>query len=130
MNHKAGLEHDLFVIYDKECPLCNRFACAAVRTPTLHLLNGRENPALLGQAKTKGLDIDRGIIVSYKNELHFGADALELIARKVAFTGPTKFLLRLVARYQWLAKLLYPLMAVSRRQLLKILGRPLINIPR
>jgi predicted DCC family thiol-disulfide oxidoreductase YuxK len=118
------------ILYDRECPVCDAYCTIAdVRADAgkIRLLDARKDGDLLREATARSLDIDEGMVVRYRGELHYGADAIHVLAllspRKTLFDK----LSWLVFRSRKRARIVYPLMKAGRNLLLKILGRTRIN---
>ncbi len=118
----------MVVLYDKECPICNHFACAIdTNNSDITVRNSRHNPEELVAAAANGLDIDQGAIVFYQGRFCFGDEAICLIANHSDAKGFVGWLNRNILRHRQLAKVVYPLFVRLRRLLLWLKGKPLIG---
>ena len=121
---------EILVIYDKECPVCDAY-CHAVHIPDsvgeLHLVNAREDKAVMGEITRQGLDIDQGMVVKVEGALYYGADAIRALAQ-MSSSGD---LLGGVSRWLFASKrrseMLYPMFRSARNLLLKVLRKTKIN---
>jgi len=120
---------DDYVLYDGACPACSRYVAATGLKAQggITLIDARTNPALVAEHAAAGRNIDDGMVVTVDGVTHFGADAtckLAEIGRPATIWQ--RFLLWFVGAAPW-AKPLYPALSAGRRQLLRLLGRPLIG---
>lgn len=118
------------VLYDRECPVCDAYCTIAdVRSDAgkIRLLDARKDSELLREVTARSLDVDEGMVVRYRGELHYGADAIHVLAllspRKTLFDKVTWVVFRSKRR----ARVVYPVMKAGRNLLLKLLGRSRIN---
>ena len=118
------------ILYDRECPVCDVYCnIADVRADagTVSRLDARADSELLREVTARSLDIDEGMVVRYRGTLHYGADAIHVLAllspRKSLFDKFTYAVFRSKRR----ARVVYPVMKAGRNLLLKILGRTRIN---
>jgi predicted DCC family thiol-disulfide oxidoreductase YuxK len=124
-------EEDLVeILYDRECPVCDAYCTIAdVRAEAgkIRLLDARKDSELLREVTARSLNIDEGMVVRYRGELHYGADAIHVLAllspRKTLFDRLSWLVFRSKSR----ARVVYPVMKAGRNLLLKILGRTRIN---
>jgi predicted DCC family thiol-disulfide oxidoreductase YuxK len=118
------------ILYDRECPVCEAYCTLAEVRPAagrIRLLDARQDSELLREVTARSLDIDEGMVVRYRGELYYGADAIHVLAQ----LSPRQ---TLFDRLTWLvfgsrrrARLLYPVMKAGRNLALKTLGRKRIN---
>jgi predicted DCC family thiol-disulfide oxidoreductase YuxK len=118
------------ILYDRECPVCDAYCTLAdVRKDAgrIKLLDARKDSELLREVTARSLDIDEGMVVRYRGELHYGADAIHVLA----LLSPRKTLFDkiswLVFRSRKRARVVYPAMKAGRNLILKILRRTRIN---
>jgi predicted DCC family thiol-disulfide oxidoreductase YuxK len=118
------------ILYDRECPVCDAYCnISNVRADAgqIRLLDARKDGDLLRAVTARGLDIDEGMVVRYRGALHYGADAIHVLAslspRKTLFDRLTW----LVFRSRRRARVVYPAMKAGRNLLLKVLGRKRID---
>ena len=118
------------ILYDRECPVCDAYCSLADVRPDagrISLLDARQDGELLRQVTARSLDIDEGMVVKYRGQIHYGADAIHILAtlspRKNLFDRASYLLFRSRRR----ARLVYPVMKAGRNLLLKLLGRTRIN---
>jgi predicted DCC family thiol-disulfide oxidoreductase YuxK len=121
----------LLVVYDGHCPLCANFArLYSVRKNVgdLELINAREQPALVRELRSKGMEINEGMIVTWRGHHYFGADAMNLLAILGNESGLIGMLNRSLFRNRTIAAVAYPLLASGRKVMLALLGRKLIPL--
>ena len=118
------------ILYDRECPVCDAYCSLADVRPEagrISLLDARQDGELLRQVTARSLDIDEGMVVKYRGELYYGADAIHILAtlspRNSLFDRASHLLFRSRRR----ARIVYPVMKAGRNLLLKLLGRTRIN---
>ncbi|NKB98869.1 MAG: DUF393 domain-containing protein [Pseudomonadales bacterium] len=117
------------VVYDKQCPACNQYCVLAEKFSEreIELIDARDASELMDDITQLGLDIDEGMVVEVDGQLHYGADAIHVLAR----TGPRRGLFNRVNRLMFsnakVATLLYPLLRSVRNLLLKMLRVSRIN---
>ena len=121
---------EILVVYDKECPVCDAYCHAArVRESpgALRLVNAREKTALMDEITGRGLDIDQGMVVKIGGTLHYGADAIHVLAMTSNASGMVGSINRWIFASQRRSKILYPVFRSARNLLLKILRKTKIN---
>ena len=128
-NHDASDE--LALIYDGKCPVCTAYSCAVgsgdEAAPAIRRIDARGGDAMVGLATAAGLDLDEGMVVSYRGKLHHGADALHLMATLAPARGLWNRVNRFMFGSRAASRLLYPLLRSGRNLLLRLLGRKKIN---
>ena len=120
----------IFIIYDKECPACNKF-CQIVRiresVGDLVLINARDKNNIMNDITERGLDINQGMILKMDEQLYYGSDAIHALAllssRSVIFNRFNYWLFK----SKTLSRLLYPVLRFFRNLLLKLLNKTKIN---
>lgn len=124
------MSEQIRIVYDKECPACHaycRLAKANAGPEEVVLIDARDKSDLMEEITNRGLDIDEGMVVAVGGELHYGADAIHILARvqqeKTLFNHAN----RLLFKKARIARLLYPLLRAVRNFLLKLLGVKRIN---
>jgi predicted DCC family thiol-disulfide oxidoreductase YuxK len=120
---------DDYVLYDGACPACSRYVAATglKSQGDIKLIDARVHPELVAEHAAAGRNIDDGMVVTLGGVTHFGAEATRKLAEiGRPATGWQRFLLWFVGAAPW-AKPLYPALSAGRRQLLRLLGRPLIG---
>lgn len=118
------------VLYDTECPVCDAYCSIAEiekSKGSIERIDARKDGDLLREVTAKNLDIDEGMVVKYRNELYYGADAIHILSilapRKSLFEKISYHLFKSKTR----ARLIYPVLKAGRNLLLRVLGRSRIN---
>ncbi|WP_020681682.1 DCC1-like thiol-disulfide oxidoreductase family protein [Marinobacterium rhizophilum] len=121
---------ELLLIYDKECPFCDRY-CRLVRiraaVGTLRLVNARESSELMAEVTAAGLDIDQGMVLKMGGRLYYGAEAMRVLALLSSRSGAFNRLNYWIFRSKVLSSLLYPLLRACRNLTLRLMGKSRIN---
>jgi predicted DCC family thiol-disulfide oxidoreductase YuxK len=116
-----------FLLYDGECPACSAYvAMSRLRQlyPRLRVLDARTEPALVAELRTRGYEINEGMVLCLGGVIHFGGDATRMIARLGA-SSPSRWrraALDAIGTGPWSAAL-YPWLNRGRRLLLRLLQR-------
>ena len=106
-------------IYDGECPFCNHFAELLEiksKIKNIKILDGRKNLALINSLLEKGYDLDKGAILLKDEEIFHGAEAINVICKRI--NNPSSSLLLLLSRVFKSTKrtrVLFPLLVRARR---------------
>ena len=119
-----------WLIYDGECPVCRRYALHLDLKRFLGelvLVNAREGGPIVDEVRALPHDLNEGMVLKIDGRFHRGDAALHALAllsdgRKIfgAFN-------RLMFHSRASARLIYPLLKLGRRALLKIKGVPMID---
>jgi predicted DCC family thiol-disulfide oxidoreductase YuxK len=117
-----------FLLYDGECPVCQRYVLwVAVREarPDIRLINAREAESLVFELRARGIEVNDTMVLRLDNQEYLGGSAM---AKLLELSNDRSRLQRLASMIAAPPlKRLYPLLAVGRKALLKMLGRPLIK---
>lgn len=118
-----------WLLYDGECPFCSRYV-ALVRLREaigpLRLVDAREGGRELAIARSAGLDINTGMVLSLDGQLFHGDACLNRLALLSTSSGFFNRLNGFLFRSPWMARVSYPLMRSTRNGVLRLLGRSLI----
>ena len=117
------------VIYDGDCPFCNRFAkFYAIRSNAgdIELINAREKPVLVHELRSKGMEINDGMVVIWRGHHYHGAEGMCLLSRLGAESGAFTMLNNFLFCNKYVAGTIYPALAAGRRLILLLLRRKLI----
>jgi len=121
---------DILLVYDRQCPACDYY-CNLVRiresVGRLVLMDARDGGPIMAEITAAGLDIDQGMVLKTGRTLHYGADAIHVLALLGTRSGVFNRVAYWSFRYRPVARVLYPLLRACRNLLLKILGRTKIN---
>ncbi len=121
---------DIQLVYDKECPLCDYY-CRKIDVSDsagrLVRIDAREESEIMAEITAQGLDIDEGMVLKIGDDLYYGADAINKLARLSSKSGLFNRIASATFSWRPMALLLYPMMKFCRNLLLKMLGRSRIN---
>ena len=118
----------LVLIYDGDCPFCNKFAeLIELKSglPNLTVKNARDNKLEMKELYLKGYDIDQGAILLKNDEIFHGASAINWICSQIK--EPTDSLLRVLSitfMNKKRTNLLFPFLLIGRRIILSLKGIP------
>ena len=124
------LGHEILLVYDKQCPVCDYYCCLVrVRKSVgkLKLVDARESSAIMEEITRSGLDIDQGMVLKLDDQLYYGADAINALALIGSPLGLFNRINYWIFRSKTLSRMLYPVLRTFRNMLLKILRRTKIN---
>lgn len=121
------MAEDIWFVYDGECPICQMGASLyAVRQSVgrLHTVDARmeKGHPVYKEVNAAGLDLDRGMVIKYRNRLHQGDEALHIMAMLGAESGWFNRANNRLFRHKMLAKLCYPFMRGARNVALAVKG--------
>ena len=126
MNDAADIE----LVYDRQCPVCEYYCQRIDVDPaygTLRRIDAREDSEIMNEITALGLDIDEGMVVRVGDSVHYGSDAINVLASRSSRRGLFNRFASATFRSRRVARLLYPVMKSLRNLLLKLLGRSRIN---
>jgi hypothetical protein len=121
--------NQLSILYDGECPFCANFVklySISKKMSGIELINARERPALVCELRSKGMEINEGMIVAWRGHHYFGVEGMHLLAILGNDSGAIGMLNRLLFCNRKIAAATYPLLAAGRRMTLTLLRRKLI----
>lgn len=120
----------IYLVYDHDCPFCRNY-CQLVKlretVGRLELVDARKPSALMDEITSKGLDIDRGMVLRIGDDLYYGSDAIHILALLSTKSGLFNRLNYWIFKSQKVSRVLYPLLRDCRNLALKIMGIPLIK---
>jgi predicted DCC family thiol-disulfide oxidoreductase YuxK len=123
--------HGDYLLYDGECPVCSAYvAMSRMRQlyPSLRVLDARAEPALVAELRSRGCEINEGMVLSLDNKIHCGAEVTRIIAL-LGRSSPSRWrrlALHAIGGARWSGRL-YPWLSRGRALLLRLLRRPLID---
>lgn len=123
-------DRQIQLIYDQQCPFCDRYArLVRIRETAgdLVLVDARQPGAGMDRVTRLGLDVDQGMVLMVGDELYYGADAMHALALMSSRSGVFNRLNHRIFRGRVLARVLYPLLRSCRNFLLKLMGRSKVN---
>ena len=120
------------IIYDGECPFCRNFArLIRLRQAVgpVELLDARSGDARVLAYQRQGYNLNLGMLFVWRGEIHYGGDAMHMLAR---LSTPVSWFNRLTALLfspRIAARLAYPLLNLCRLLGLALRGKGLIKPP-
>ena len=113
--------------YDEECPFCKEYSkyIELRKKCDIRMCNARENLTKIDEFRTKGYDIDEGMIVEIEEEskLYHGADAAKVLNAMIEKRGVIDRTMSFIVKLPLFKSFLYPVIKLIRIALLKIMGR-------
>ena len=117
----------VWFVYDGECPICQMGASMyKVREAVgkLTVVNARteKNHWLMTRINEAGLDLDKGMVICFQDQLYHGDEALRIMAELGSGKGLYNRSNELLFKSAFLSKLLYPIIRGARNFLLRLRG--------
>ncbi len=119
----------LSIIYDGECPFCTNFVRSYIirkNAGDMELINAREKPLLVQELRSKGMEINDGMVVIWREHHYHGAEGMHLLSILGAEAGIFCMLNRFLFSNRNVAAAIYPVLVAGRRITLSLLRRKLI----
>jgi predicted DCC family thiol-disulfide oxidoreductase YuxK len=123
---------DIVVVYDGQCVFCNsyiRLMRLRASAGRVLLLDARQGNLARQIKAALNLDLDQGMLVLIGDSAYWGADAMHILGTLTSTSNGWNFVMALIFRRRWLARLFYPLLRAGRTLALFLLGRPRITTP-
>lgn len=121
-------KQDIELLYDRQCPVCNYYSHRVdIADGELTRVDARAPGPLRDDLTAVGYDLDEGMVLRVGDDLYYGGDVLNRMARMSSGKGLFNRCMSLMFRSPRMAKLLYPLLARGRSLLLRVLGRSRID---
>ena len=82
---------DIWVVYDGECPLCSRYVLLyqlRERGQRVHLIDARSEHSIVGDIRARNLDLNDGMVVRWREQYYYGAEAMHLLATLASYAKP------------------------------------------
>ncbi|MDT4825577.1 hypothetical protein FQZ97_588660 [compost metagenome] len=120
----------LTIYYDGDCPFCQRYTDLLKLQHSagpVELVSVRESPALAGELKAAGFDLDSGMVIDHDGQRLGGAAAMARLSQLMAPGGWFKRLNAVAFGSPYLGSLVYPLLRAGRSASLLALGRPRVH---
>lgn len=123
-------QHDILLVYDKQCPACD-FYCRRIdvhdSAGRLVRVDARDQTPIMAEISELGLDIDEGMVLKVGDRLYYGAEAINQLARLSSNKGFFNRFAAAIFRSPSVARAAYPILKACRNLLLKFLRRRRIN---
>lgn len=119
-----------FLLYDGECPVCSRFVLWSrikEARPEIRLLDARQNPDLVAEFRSAGIEINDTMLLRLDGKDYVGADAMAALERFMPGEGLAPRLLRKLVASRGALRLAYPVLVRLRKLLLALMGRSQIR---
>tara|TARA_R110002126_G_scaffold3263_1_gene18328 strand:+ start:19708 stop:20115 length:408 start_codon:yes stop_codon:yes gene_type:complete len=120
----------VYVVYDDQCPFCRNY-CQLVRireaAGNIVLIDARKPSTLMDEINALGLDIDQGMVVKIGDHIHYGADAIHILALLSAKSDLFNRLSYWLFKSDKVAAFIYPVLRSCRNLALKLMGIPFVN---
>lgn len=116
---------DVVVVYDGECPFCSNFVQMQrlrANVGRVALINARDHLDHVQDAKARGLDIDKGMLVFWSGRIYEGGDAVNIMA-VLGDDSPFARFTRALFKSPTVSRALYPALRAGRNGVLALLGR-------
>ncbi|MDE2367305.1 MAG: DUF393 domain-containing protein [Betaproteobacteria bacterium] len=116
----------LRVIYDGDCPFCANFVkFYAIRKNAgdVELINAREKPMLVRELRSKGMEINDGMVVIWQGHYYYGAEGMHLLSLLSSERSVFGMLNRFLFRNKNVAAAVYPVLVAGRKLTLSLLRR-------
>lgn len=117
------------VIYDGDCPFCKtyvQFMRFRETVGKVDLLDARNQPELVLAFKSKGYDLNNGMVFIMNQKIHYGDDAVFAMSLLSTSVGIFNRLNGFIFSKPILAKSIYPVLVVGRKLVLKILRKTIL----
>ena len=121
---------DVWVVYDQECPFCSRYVLMyqlREQGRRVHLIDARSDHPLVAAVRLQNLDLNEGMVVRWRGQFHYGAEAMHLLALLGSNRTVFNRFNQAIFSNPALARVLYPWLVRGRKLTLRLLGRKLIN---
>lgn len=122
--------HQVLLIYDKQCPVCDYY-CRHIRIKEtageLLLIEAREPSEIMREITAAGLDIDQGMVLKLGEGMYYGSDAIHVLALINSKSGLFNRVNAYLFRSKTLSLVFYPILRFFRNLLLKLLRRTKVN---
>lgn len=120
----------VYLVYDGECPFCRTY-CTLVRirkaVGELVLIDARQPSDIMDDITARNLDIDKGMVVKIGDHLHYGSDAIHILALLSTHSGIFNRINAWIFKSKTVSSALYPLLRDLRNIALWLMGIPMIQ---
>lgn len=111
--------------YDDECPFCKDYIkyIELRKKYEVQAINARETIEKIKTFREKGFDINNGMLVEFDGAIYQGADAAKFLDECISKNGLLDKLISFSVKLPGFKQLIYPVVLLSRRIILKFLGK-------
>ncbi len=124
---KATVPNIIYFVYDGQCPICQMGADlykvrqSVGQLKTIDARTEKGHP-VMQEIKQAGLNLDKGMVIKYNNQLYQGKEALHIMAILGANKGWFNHINNTLYQSKIIAKLSYPFMKGARDIAIKLKG--------
>ena len=125
MKNSSAAQQDVWLVYDDQCPVCRAYCRRARIRDTvgrLRLVGARQPGELMDEITAAGLDIDRGMVLKFRQVMYYGPDAIRMLSLLSIRSGWFNWLCFMFFGTRLGARVFYPIGKAFRNVLLKLLG--------
>lgn len=121
------MSETVYFVYDGECPICQMGASMYTvkqAVGTLETVDARtqQDHPIMQEVNAAGFDLDRGMVVKYRDQLYQGEGALHIMAQLGADDHLLNAINNRLFKSKTLAQLCYPSMRAVRNLALAVKG--------
>ena len=119
------------LIYDGDCPFCSRYSRYMRLKQTvgeIRLVNAREGGTDVDRAVAKGFDLDEGMVLVMDGAYYHGDACLNRLALMSSRSDLFNRVNFALFRSPSFSKVSYPVLRFGRNMVLRILGRPKLDL--
>ena len=130
MVYRTKRENIDFLLYDGDCPFCSSYVSMLnilTVSPNFLLLNARDEAELVAHYRSKGWEINDGMILKFSGLEYFGPDTIHFLA---LLTSNRSLILKannLIFKSKICCKILYPLLVRLRKFYFFLANKSLIS---
>lgn len=121
------LESDgIVVIYDGECPFCQGYVkLVRLRDAVgkVELVDARKHSEVVAEARSRGFDLNRTMLVLHGKMIHAGSDAMTYLSLLSSKSGVLNRMVAFLFSNKRTSRLFYPAFRLARGVALRLLGR-------
>lgn len=119
------MKPEVILLYDGECPICREYKkyVELRKKVDLSIQDARQHPVLIEQLRSKGYDINQGMILIVNGEVYHRDQVIVMLGAMTEAKGILDVILRAFIRKPKLMKRIYPFLKGLRYCLLKMSGK-------
>ncbi|MEO0575412.1 MAG: DCC1-like thiol-disulfide oxidoreductase family protein [Pseudomonadota bacterium] len=115
-----------FLVYDGECPFCRKYVAMArlqAQVGPVTVISARQDHVIVDILKSKGIDLNEGIVFAQDGVIFFGAECMTRLAILSNRHGLMNSLHAWLFRFPRVAKAVYPILKIGRQAVLRSLHK-------